>query len=1380
MNQPLMGVDALVLESNKRKIAVDVQHMKANLTPLQIDIAFLEDICRFGRSSDNQTTIGSNEAGLDNASSLPLPLDASSQTSYEKSRKIHCPRVYRFLEGGPSERNCEADETESVSSETSQLFDFDDISRVSKALFYRIHAVLLDNETINRLSLIMPDLLKALSLKLGYKAPTPLHYEVMVFLHKYREDIFKIFKDTYQNEQFHDAHEEKKDKSNKIRREELVENWLQILENIAPRPDTGAPSQQISDYCDTILRSPAYRWFLERVGKEIVLPVSKPDCMGRIRTKIIEAFPKLRLVSRHKPSEEYKATFDINWDPLQFFREREYKETIDEVLEAAITLTGSLDHAQALPCSSYMRQTWPLTGQDILDLVKKVTGNQDTYSTQLCDGTILAATTRGNRFQIEVQGTAWAIAEIGEQFAWLGASLRSSYNPKSLIICTPTVSCCHKEATSEGPISFQFEFQLDVQRESFPPSPGGCWHGIFSSPVIVRGYPILRRSESNTGLEVPLNIMAALGKAPRVTVWDGKVFLKGFHSVMIPTKVTADMVIWHLIFKPDGSYMSYTDSQINNMEGLYPERLSMPLLEKSRHALGWCSDATSYIGSSKAKYTIEWSGLLGPSAGGDFENVVIMRGKLLQRGPAAVYGNQDKSPYFGSDDYLDKLKWISRKFVVLYDVRDRRSWLVDGASALLHLLRASLNHDVTDDDFRDRLLFKWDQLQEVQGSCNSAKSAALAFLKHDINKNIRLYSKTDGQASRAISKKEQEFVRLKDRVEDLFHLMEQVIAHQESISAEKEMGLRVKTIDTLEGFDFMDMATNEDLFSPHRVDIQLECRALIDFTCSIHAITLFGDGFGEIIQPTYPQNVCQAWATVPKGLDFLAVCVSDIQEILKKKGSSKTRPWRIVNKLIWHTPEKTFEACQCQGSLASSICERVQVLLPESCLEDQDNAFRSPNELLEHGAVIFGQRSKSMLPRINFTNTVLRQSSSETTHSPSIDSGIGQSQSSPSSTITDHQQISTKRLRNHDEDLQDRKRPCLHPNTPGHIAGLVNVRSNPQPNPKTNTLPEENHWRRTIILNSLSMVMPYSKPSGREYSVGWLCAIKTEFDLALKMLDTTYDRGYGHGSDHNLYTLGRIGIHNVVVTCLPMGRYGNNAAAVAATRMMSKFPNIKIGLMVGIGGGIPNAQNDIRLGDIVVSKPEKYHGGVIQYDMGKFTAKGFEPVGYLNPPPEILLNALNVMPSHGMPLEHHQPSEVPVPYPGEELDRFYNSGYSHESIDGSDACQNCRDDELILRSPGNRERTGPHVFYGTIASGNSVIKDASVRDKLLQKNNFLCFEMESAGLMNSSFPCVVIRGISDYADSHKNNQWQAYAAATAAIYARNFLLEALASLYPEY
>lgn len=119
-------------------------------------------------------------------------------------------------------------------------------------------------------------------------------------------------------------------------------------------------------------------------------------------------------------------------------------------------------------------------------------------------------------------------------------------------------------------------------------------------------------------------------------------------------------------------------------------------------------------------------------------------------------------------------------------------------------------------------------------------------------------------------------------------------------------------------------------------------------------------------------------------------------------------------------------------------------------------------------------------------------------------------------------------------------------------------------------------------------------------------------------------------------------------------------------------------------------------------------------------------------------------------------------HPGVKYDRLFESGYEHRS---GNECEDC-DGPVIPRNA--RRPRGPHVHYGLIASGNQVVKDARLRDSLAVVHNVLCFEMEAAGVMNS-IPCLVIRGICDYADTHKNKQWQEYAAATAAAYAKLLL-----------
>jgi len=149
--------------------------------------------------------------------------------------------------------------------------------------------------------------------------------------------------------------------------------------------------------------------------------------------------------------------------------------------------------------------------------------------------------------------------------------------------------------------------------------------------------------------------------------------------------------------------------------------------------------------------------------------------------------------------------------------------------------------------------------------------------------------------------------------------------------------------------------------------------------------------------------------------------------------------------------------------------------------------------------------------------------------------------------------------------------------------------------------------------------------SREAYTVGWVCALPIELAAAQALLNEEHDDLEQGGNDSNIYTLGAIGKHNVVLACLPAGQTGIGAAAAVATQLKATFKWIRFGLMVGIGGGVPSQKNDIRLGDVVISQPDQGHGGVIQYDFGKATPTGFMATGFLNAPPQVLLSAVSKM-----------------------------------------------------------------------------------------------------------------------------------------------------------
>jgi nucleoside phosphorylase len=338
-----------------------------------------------------------------------------------------------------------------------------------------------------------------------------------------------------------------------------------------------------------------------------------------------------------------------------------------------------------------------------------------------------------------------------------------------------------------------------------------------------------------------------------------------------------------------------------------------------------------------------------------------------------------------------------------------------------------------------------------------------------------------------------------------------------------------------------------------------------------------------------------------------------------------------------------------------------------------------------------------------------------------------------------------------------------------------------------------------------------------EYSVGWICTQQAEFVAARAMLDTEHGQPASRGAaDNNTYFRGSIGPHNIVIACLPPGAPGAASAATVAADMQRTFRDVRVGLLVGVGSGAPSAVHDIRLGDVVVGIPTNDTGGVVQFglesvdDNEPFNGADGDKDGSsrscsrvvrmqcLNAPPRVLLTALN-----SLRVEHtlngdnvcDNLAQAAAKYPRakslfaapvavgrtdgterEEADRLYQSAYVH--VGGSSGenanreswseehCDKC-DASMLVQRP-HRRGGRPVMHCGIIASGDTDIGCGKLRDEVKGALGAICLEREAAGLVNS-FPCLVIRGICDYADTHKSCRWQGFAAATAAAFAKELL-----------
>ncbi|KAL7924067.1 hypothetical protein ACQKWADRAFT_311398 [Trichoderma austrokoningii] len=296
-----------------------------------------------------------------------------------------------------------------------------------------------------------------------------------------------------------------------------------------------------------------------------------------------------------------------------------------------------------------------------------------------------------------------------------------------------------------------------------------------------------------------------------------------------------------------------------------------------------------------------------------------------------------------------------------------------------------------------------------------------------------------------------------------------------------------------------------------------------------------------------------------------------------------------------------------------------------------------------------------------------------------------------------------------------------------------------------------------------------SRLQRENYTVGWICALHIEMAAARAMLDSVHDSPPTSPNDSNAYTLGSIGPHNIVMACLPTSFYGTNNAANVASNMARSFPAIRVCLLVGIGGGVPG-DIDMRLGDIVVGCK------VMQYDLGKVIGDGlFTRTCIPRIPPQDVLRSISLLRSnHEMKpsrvssileeMQTKRPEMAKYACSNHLQDRLFHANYAHDPTKPN--CNECADSMQVIRAL--RTNNDPKIHYGGIASGNQVMKDGITRDRIVKELDVICFEMEAAGLTDH-FPCLVIRGICDYSDSHKNKEWQEYSAACAAAYAKELL-----------
>ncbi|KAL3475573.1 hypothetical protein BJX99DRAFT_271076 [Aspergillus californicus] len=1192
------------------------------------------------------------------------------------------------------------------------------ISSFADNLLDKTLTVQSDQESVDRIHEALPGLLKTFALKVGSSETTQIYRDVMVFVRKYRREIARKFRDKYS--------EDNRTRTNilgndmtRLQLEDRVSKWspdLDFLEdpntafNEIPddiMDDTDSEDMEEAERAtDTLPEAsiykafisglPAFKCLLESIQN--VLHRGVPgDVATNIKEQILEYLPSTQRVSRREAPQRHTVEFTAEWDLCVFLREQEYLENLETAMERAITITGSPLNAQAATTTQYMTQTWPSSGIHLLHVLKQIVRDNFTrpHSCKLTltqdkfpDGTHVCARCRGPEFTAEVVGIAESIAEFGEQLAWLASALRSSPYEMGITVVSAFISGIWVEKSIDvngnttSSFSCNIDFTMDTINDSEESLNGQCWHHLFRNPVIVKGYPIPRRPISTPGLEIALDTMAGLAGTHRINIFSNRIFIKEFSTMLIPTRFSENIISWHLLYKKNGDRISYLESSES-----HAENITLLDLEKSRHVLGWSSNVRNLAGTADANYMIERSWLRALHEDCRLKGIAVSQGRLIKSDHTSAFGKRDRSQQIARSTYRAKLYALSKRYVVLWDVAYKRGWLLNGTTALLHLLRASLEFNKTD-DLAFAFLLGPGKLQEATNP-NSA-SAAIEVLMNPENLNLELYDDSERGDSYADGK-----YRVRDRVNDLYETLDQIVDYQTLIAGEGGEGLKFAPRKDLEGWDFKDISTTEDPIYPCLAKLKTIGKGWVDLTRAIQAVSLFGRGFGSLIDPIEKGDTCIHWQALPSNKYYLAARMEDISRIMDRLGHPRMNPPRLTKSIVWYPVSKEHSMkCDCSNDIRKH-CQLSHMTWP---LHMSQKLPQSPRSAFGGtAAVVFGHNTNTGWIWNDVGDPEKGEpslSEEESDDNDPVDSGIGSSAQSENIT-------------------------SIH-------------------------LLEHRHYKIAII-----------------------CALPKELMAVRALFDDNHRPLPQRENDSNTYALGRLGSHNVVAACLPSEEYGMNAASKVASDMQKSFAAVRWYFVVGIGGGVPSEKHDIRLGDVVVST------GVIQHDMGKAIQKdsSFQNTANLQRPARSLMTAISLIRSDPI-LEHnfldthlHHILSLRPEYksPGKDHDRLFQPEDCHE--DGGQTCENCKGPEV----PRSNRPQGPHIHYGCIASGNQVIKDAILRDRLSAEMKVLCFEMEGAGVMTSE-RCLVIRGVCDYADSHKNDEWHYYAAATAAAYTKAFLL----------
>lgn len=338
---------------------------------------------------------------------------------------------------------------------------------------------------------------------------------------------------------------------------------------------------------------------------------------------------------------------------------------------------------------------------------------------------------------------------------------------------------------------------------------------------------------------------------------------------------------------------------------------------------------------------------------------IVGMGATFTRGPAQKGIRTSTATQFFAE-VVDKMTKIH---VLLYDHQCARGWLLDGASALLHILRF---HVASYTPIQDCGTFHLSQFCYADSRVGSAAAKEVLLnpkaqdivllMERSTHEKESTEERYGEQAFKSVVETDVKKCLLKDRILDMWDVLEQMYDRWKG--KKDGTGVALEGFGAkLEGWKFQDIVDREHSINPVVAELDDSATDWLRLIRHIDAVVLFGNGFGELMKPMGEH--CTNWTSVPQKRFCLAVPIPQLRQIAKKHGRPDTTPIKLAENVYWPIVEHPFEcSCGTTGSKKRRACNRSQCL--------QSHAMHLSRSVMgsevlsagnhDDGVVIFGGR----------------------------------------------------------------------------------------------------------------------------------------------------------------------------------------------------------------------------------------------------------------------------------------------------------------------------------------------------------------------------------------------------------------------------------------